>query len=56
MELDTQILTSAYGIAVIFKEIAIGVTAGLILSIMFSAASLAGEKMATVLDWLARAS
>ena len=33
--------------AVIFKEIAIGVTAGLILSIMFSAASLAGEKIAT---------
>ena len=47
LELDTQILTSAYGIAVIFKEIAIGATAGLILSIMFSAASLAGEKIAT---------
>ena len=44
LELDTNILTSAYGIAVIFKEVAIGVTAGLILSIMFSAASLAGEK------------
>ncbi len=47
LDLDTQVLTSAYGIAVIFKEIAIGVTAGLILSIMFSAASLAGEKIAT---------
>ena len=47
LELDTKILTSAYGIAIIFKEIAIGVTAGLILSIMFSAASLAGEKIAT---------
>ncbi|MDC3076351.1 flagellar biosynthetic protein FliR, partial [Paracoccaceae bacterium] len=47
LELDTKILTSAYGIAVIFKEVAIGVTAGLILSIMFSAASLAGEKIAT---------
>ena len=47
LELDTQILTSAYGIAVIFKELAIGVTACLILTIMFSAASLAGEKIAT---------
>ena len=47
LDLDTQVLTSVYGIAIIFKEIAIGVTAGLILSIMFSAASLAGEKIAT---------
>ncbi len=47
LELETNILTSAYGIAVIFKEIAIGVTAGLILSIMFSAASLAVEKIDT---------
>jgi flagellar biosynthetic protein FliR len=47
LDLDTQVLTSAYGIAVIFKEIAIGVSAGLILSIMFSAVSLAGEKIAT---------
>ena len=47
VEIDTKILTSAQGIAIIFKEIAIGVTAGLILSIMFSAASLAGEKIAT---------
>ena len=39
LELDTKILTSAYGIAIIFKEVAIGVTAGLILSIMFSAVS-----------------
>ena len=28
IEIDTKILTSAYGIAIIFKEIAIGVTAG----------------------------
>ena len=47
LELDVHVLTSAYGIAIIFKEVAIGVTAGLILSIMFSAASLAGEKIAT---------
>ena len=47
LELDINILTSAYGIAIIIKEVAIGVTAGLILSIMFSAASLAGEKIAT---------
>ena len=47
VEIDTKILTSAHGIAIILKEIAIGVTAGLILSIMFSAASLAGEKIAT---------
>ena len=44
---DTKILTSAYGIIVIVKEIAIGVTAGLILSIMFASVSLAGEKIAT---------
>ena len=45
--IDTKILTSAYGIIIIVKEIAIGATAGLILSIMFSAVSLAGEKIAT---------
>ena len=45
--IDTTALTSAYGILVIFKEITIGATAGLILSIMFSAVSLAGEKIAT---------
>ena len=45
--IDTTSLTSAYGIFVIFKEIAIGAPAGLILSIMFSAVSLAGEKIAT---------
>ena len=44
---DTKILASAYGIIVIVKEIAIGVTAGLILSIMFASVSLAGEKIAT---------
>ncbi len=44
---DTKILTSAYGIIVIVKEIAIGATAGLILSIMFASVSLAGEKIAT---------
>ena len=31
---DTKILTSAYGIVIIIKEVAIGVTAGLILSII----------------------
>ena len=45
LELDTQILTSAYGIAVIFKEIAIGVTAGNTFD--YVSASLAGEKIAT---------
>ena len=50
--IDTKILTSAYGIIIIVKEIAIGATAGLILSIMFSAVSLAGEKIATSVDWI----
>ena len=45
--IDTKVLTSAYGIVIIIKEITIGATAGLILSIMFSAVSLAGEKIAT---------
>ena len=44
---DTKILSSAYGIVLIIKEIAIGASAGLLLSIMFSAVSLAGEKIAT---------
>ena len=44
---DPSILTSSMGIVIIFKEIAIGATAGLILSIMFATASLAGEKIAT---------
>ena len=44
---DTKILTSVYGVVIIVKEVAIGVTAGLILSIMFAAVSLAGEKIAT---------
>ena len=44
---DTKILTSVYGVVIIVKEVAIGITAGLILSIMFAAVSLAGEKIAT---------
>ena len=47
VQVDVSVLTSAFGLIVIAKEIAIGATAGLILTIMFSAATLAGEKIAT---------
>ena len=40
-------MTSALGIILIMKEIAIGLSAGLVLTIWFSAASLAGEKIAS---------
>lgn len=45
--IDIKTITSAYGIVLIFKELAIGLSAGLILTIWFSAASLAGEKIAS---------
>ena len=45
--IDIKTITSAYGIILIFKELAIGLSAGLILTIWFSAASLAGEKIAS---------
>jgi flagellar biosynthetic protein FliR len=44
---DVTMLTSPVGVVVIFKEIAIGATAGLILNIFFATVSLAGEKIAT---------
>ncbi|MDA8654809.1 flagellar biosynthetic protein FliR [Alphaproteobacteria bacterium] len=44
---DSAVIGSAFGVALIVKEIAIGLFAGLILTIWFSAASLAGEKVAT---------
>ncbi len=45
--LDIQKMTSAIGVILIFKEIALGLSAGLVLTIWFSAASLAGEKIAS---------
>ena len=47
VQVDVSVLTSAFGIVIIAKEVAIGATAGLILSIMFAAVTLAGEKIAT---------
>ena len=41
--IDVQTITSSIGIILIAKEIAIGLSAGLVLTIWFSAASLAGE-------------
>ena len=45
--IDVQTITSSLGIILIAKEIAIGLSAGLVLTIWFSAASLAGEKIAS---------
>lgn len=45
--LDTETMASALGVILIVKEIAIGLSAGLVLTIWFSAASLAGEKIAS---------
>ena len=44
---DLGVMTSALAIGVIWQELAIGLSAGLILSILFAAASLAGEQIAT---------
>ena len=44
---DVNTLTSSVGIAMIFIEIAIGLTAGLTLAIWFAAMLLAGEKIAS---------
>ena len=44
---DVNLLTSSVGLVMIFIEIAIGLTAGLILTIWFAAMLLAGEKIAT---------
>ena len=44
---DSNIIGSALGIAIIIKEIAIGLCVGLILTIWFAAGSLAGEKVAS---------
>ena len=45
--LDPNLITSSIGISMIFIEIAIGLTAGLTLTIWFAAMLLAGEKIAT---------
>ena len=45
--LDIETMASALGVILIIKEIAIGLSAGLVLTIWFSAASLAGEKIAS---------
>ena len=45
--IEIQTITSSIGVILIIKEIAIGLSAGLILTIWFSAASLAGEKIAS---------
>ena len=44
---DIDSIASSIGIIIILKEIAIGLGAGLVLTIWFSAASLAGEKIAS---------
>lgn len=43
---DSDLIGSPMGIALIFKEIAIGLSAGMIMNIWFSAVGLAGEKIA----------
>ena len=45
--MDVNMLTSSIGIAAIFIEIAVGLTAGLTLTIWFAAMLMAGEKIAT---------
>jgi flagellar biosynthetic protein FliR len=45
--MDVNMLTSSLGMAMIFIEIAIGLTAGLTLTIWFAAMLLAGEKIAS---------
>lgn len=45
--MDINLLTSSIGIAMIFIEIAVGLTAGLTLTIWFAAMLMAGEKIAT---------
>ena len=45
--MDVNLLTSSIGIALIFIEIAVGLTAGLTLTIWFAAMLMAGEKIAT---------
>lgn len=45
--IDVNMLTSSIGVALIFIEIAVGLTAGLTLTIWFAAMLMAGEKIAT---------
>ncbi len=45
--IDVNVLSSSVGIALIFIEIAVGLTAGLTLTIWFAAMLLAGEKIAS---------
>ena len=45
--MDVNMLTSSTGIVLIFTEIAVGLTAGLTLTIWFAAMLMAGEKIAT---------
>jgi flagellar biosynthetic protein FliR len=44
---DSQLIGTATGVMIIVKEISIGLAAGLIMTIWFSAAALAGEKIAS---------
>ena len=44
---DSQLIGTATGVMIIIKEISIGLAAGLIMTIWFSAAALAGEKIAS---------
>ena len=45
--LDVDTIASATGVILLIKEAAIGLSAGLVLTIWFSAAAIAGEKMAS---------
>lgn len=44
---DSNVIGSTLGVALMLKEVAIGLSAGLIMTIWFSAAALAGEKIAS---------
>ena len=46
-DVGTDLLTSSVGVSMMFIEIAIGLTAGLTLTIWFAAVLLAGEKIAS---------
>ena len=44
---EVEVISSVHGITIAASEIAIGISAGLVLSILFAGASLAGEKIAS---------
>ncbi len=45
--IDTTVITSLIGVMMMLVEVGIGLTAGLVLTILFSAVMLSGEKIAT---------